>query len=1154
VQRVGDRLLLAASDLTDYLECPHLTFLNREVATGRLELEETRTDAGELVARKGIEHERAHLDRLGAEGREVVEIATGFGSGPLGPGDGAEAGPDGQRAGAAPSLEDLVEGAGRTLDAMRAGADAIYQAVLFDGDRWRGYADFLERVERPSALGAWSYEVADTKLARSVRPYFLIQLCLYSELLEAGQGARPEEVHLVLGSGERESFRLAGIDAYYRRVKAHFESLLAAEGALDSTYPEPVEHCSLCRWSDHCDARRVADDHLGLVARIRRSQRVRLGERGITTMTALARAPDADRPVRIQRETFATLRAQAALQVAARMTGELGLELLDPEPGHGFARLPPPSSGDLFFDMEGDPFFGEHGLEYLFGVAWIEDGEPRFRPFWALNPAEERRAFESFVDFARERLRLDPGAHIYHYAAYEPTALKRLMGQHGTRENEVDDLLRSQRLVDLYAVVRQAVRISQPSYSIKKVEAFYLDGQRETSVTDGADSIVEFERYLESGDRGVLEAIERYNEDDCVSTWRLREWLLSLRKEAIAEASVDIPFKEPPSRDEVEVEIRPEIAALRARLLAEAEEGSPAWLLVQLLDYHWREAKPAYWEWYRRLEADAEELTERDSEALGGLRDAGVPPEPLPPPRRSLVHTLIFPTQDHQVGPGTWVDPATERDVTVESVDDAAGRLRICRAANRSHEPLPAALIPGRPISTSTQQGALRRFAEDVAARGLRAGGRYGALPDLLCIEPPRLADRPAGAPLQAGRFDLEEAKRVVEALDGGHLFVQGPPGSGKTYTGAHLILHLVGRGARVGVTARSHKAIHNLLHELERFVPPGSGLRGVKKTTDDPDSSFASQLPDPCFVDSDSIDECADPGWDVVAGTAWLFADERVDGALDYLFVDEAGQLALADALAVGTAARNVVLLGDPLQLAQVSRAIHPPRAGASVVEHLLGVDATIPPERGLFIDTTRRMHPDVCRFVSEVVYAGRLASVEDCARQRVEAPGMLSGTGVRFLPMVHQGNTRSSREEAEVIADRVRELVRGMWTDAEGATRPLGEEDVMVVAPFNAQVRCLREALPHGVQVGTVDKFQGQEAPVVFFSMATSSGEEIPRNFDFLFSRERLNVAVSRARGLAVLVCTEDLLRAPCRTPEQMELVNALCRLVEMATAAEP
>ena len=300
------------------------------------------------------------------------------------------------------------------------------------------------------------------------------------------------------------------------------------------------------------------------------------------------------------------------------------------------------------------------------------------------------------------------------------------------------------------------------------------------------------------------------------------------------------------------------------------------------------------------------------------------------------------------------------------------------------------------------------------------------------------------------------------------------------------------------------------------------------------------------------------DPRYNLIAGTAWLFCREELDGTLDYLLIDEAGQISLADALAMGTCARNVILLGDPQQLAQVSQAIHPPGAGVSVLEHLLADSTTIPPERGLFIDETRRMHPDVCRFVSEAVYEGRLESAAECATQRIDASGKLTGTGVRYVPVAHEGNTRSSPEEAQAIAGLVEDLLKGRHAradrgdvdggDADGLD-PLTPEDIMVVAPYNAQVRCLREHLPDGVRVGTVDKFQGQEAAVCFFSMATSSGDEIPRNLEFLFSRNRLNVAVSRARCLAVLVCSPELLHIRCRSAEQMRLVNALCLFVEMA-----
>jgi predicted RecB family nuclease len=1122
------QLIFSATDLINHLECTHLTHLNIEVALGRENLTPSRSDTTDLVARKGDEYERSHLDRLAGEGREIVRIES------------------------EPGLEGTRRGARETVEAMRAGAEVIYQGVLFDGVRWRGYSDFLHRVERPSELGSFSYEVADTKLARRVKPYFLLQLCFYCELIEAIQGVQPARMHVVLGTRESQVFRVAEFAAYYRSVKRGFESIVGA--GLSSTYPEPVEHCGVCRWEERCVAWREADEHLSLVARIQRSQRTRLVERGIETVTQLAAAEPADRPPRIGAVTFDGLRAQARLQMVKRTTGELRYELLAPAEECGFARLPQPSEGDVFFDMEGDPFFDE-GLEYLFGVVLLEAGGPQFRVFWATDRSSEKQAFEGFIDFVIERLEWFPDMHVYHYGPYEATAIKRLIGLHATREDEVDHLLRSEVLVDLHTVVRQGVRVGQPNYSIKSIEAFYMD-KRDTEVAEGGDSIVAFERFLETGDRSLLDAIERYNEDDCRSTHLLREWLLARREEAIETFGREISWKPAPDAREPDQESQEQLDQLHAVLLAGVPDDSADrdereranWLMAQLLDYHRREAKPAWWRYFERLEADEEQLTEVDNEALGRLRDTGKEPIVVPPPARSLIYTLEFPPQDHKISAGNFTDPASERGVTVESIDNGTGTLRISRGTKRSGEPLPRALIPGGPYDTRVQRAALRRLAGDIVERGLDAQSRYGALREILRREVPSTAARERGETLQAGKFDLEEAKQIAEGLKDSCLFIQGPPGSGKTYTGAHLILHVIAQGHRVGVASGSHAAIHTLLTEVEKHAPPGTPFAGLKKYSDE-GSRYESERG--LIENSNEIADFADGSYNLVAGTAWLFCREEMDETLDYLLIDEAGQIALADAIAMGTCARNVILLGDPQQLAQVGQAIQPPGAGVSVLEYLLGEDTTIPPERGLFIDQTRRMHPDVCRFISKAIYEDRLESFADCANQRVDAPGELTGTGIRYVPVTHEGNTRESPEEAETIAGLVDDLLGGQYAKVDGTRGPVRPDDIMVVAPYNAQVRCLRERLPSGVRVGTVDKFQGQEAAVCFFSMATSSGEEIPRNLEFLFSRNRLNVAVSRARCLAVLVCSPELLHIRCRNAEQMRLVNALCWFVEMAEA---
>jgi len=446
--------------------------------------------------------------------------------------------------------------------------------------------------------------------------------------------------------------------------------------------------------------------------------------------------------------------------------------------------------------------------------------------------------------------------------------------------------------------------------------------------------------------------------------------------------------------------------------------------------------------------------------------------------------------------------------------------------------------VAGGPIDTPTQRAALLRLAESI-----RAGdGRYPALRAVLDRERPRIRGRDPGRAIQT--TDLEEMKALALGLDASYLFLQGPPGTGKTWTGARIVAHLLGHGRRVGIASGSHKAIHNLLAEIEKVaLATGVRFKGLKKSSaGNPESEYDGEL-----VKSESDNARFESGGrdvQLLAGTAWLFSRPELDGTLDDLVIDEAGQISLADALAMGTAARNLILLGDPLQLAQVSQGVHPDGTGASVLEHLLGDAATIPEDRGVFLERSFRMHPGVSAFISEIVYAGRLHSDASAGRRTTSL-----GTGIRFAPVDHEGNRSHSDEEVAQVATLIATMRGGTFTEADGTIRPLRDEDFMVVAPYNAQVLRLRAGLPGGVRVGTVDKFQGQEAPIVFFSMATSSGEDVPRSLTFLFSRNRLNVAISRAQCLAVLVCSPRLLEARCQSIEEMQLVNALCRLVEHA-----
>jgi uncharacterized protein len=979
--------------------------------------------------------------------------------------------------------------AAATVEAIRGGNDVVYQGVFVDG-RWRGIADFLLR--QPDG----TYEALDTKLARHAKPAYILQLCFYNEQLARVQGSEPKLIHVLLGNGELASFRPEEFGAYFRRVRSRLERF-AAHPPL--TEPWPNDHCAVCDFKPLCDVRWDEVDHLSRVAGISRRTIEKLLVAGIATLTQLAGA-DGEPPRGISSETWKRIREQARLQLHARETGRDTHLLLDPLPGAGLALLPDSSPGDLFFDFEGNPFWDrDGGLEYLWGIL---DVERNFTPIHAENHDEERAALERFVDLVHARLRAYPDMHVYHYAQYEIVALKRLMGRYGTREDELDELLCRGVFVDLLRVVRNGLRASRPGYGLKELEAF-LDFERRAEVKDGGTSIVVFERYMQTHDPALLAQIDAYNREDCIATLLLRDWLLELRAGAIERWG---PFPEPETKEPKptppEAEER---AALRQALHA---AGEP--VAAELLEYHRREEKPVWWWFFDRMDRTEEELVE-DHEAISGLEL--VSEETLPKPKRSTVYRFVFPAQESKLHPRQDVcDHATgESPGTLVQLDREAGTLALQRGTSRAGEPLPRALIPGGPYFTTDQKDALARFGRSLLARD----HRYPALESILRREP---FDR------SVQTTDLEELKALVRSLDGRHLVIQGPPGSRKTWLSGRLIADLVERGKKVGVASTSHKAIHKLLDEVEAT---GVEFRGLKKASGgNPESYYAGEH----VENVESSDECA--GADVHAGTAWHFARAPHEGTLDYLFIDEAGQVSLADALAMGTAARNVVLVGDPQQLAQVIQGTHPDGTGASVLTWLLDGADTIAPNRGVFLERTYRLHPDVCDYVSEEFYEGRLKPAE-ITRTRTTP----LGTGLRYVPVEHEGNRQDSPEEVEAVRAIVDEL------------RAAGVTDVKVVAPYNMQVHALADALP-GVAVGTVDKFQGQEADVVIYSMASSSGDDVPRGLEFLLSRNRLNVAISRARSLAYLVASPRLLEVNAKTIPQMRLANALCRFVELAT----
>src|SRR5947208_460082 len=969
MKSVRKQIRLSATDLSNHLACRHLTNLDLHVARGERTAPDFAAPDLRVIQELGLRHEKRYLAHLSAKGLTVENL------------------------GHIPHKEEerLLE---ETLALMERGAQVIAQGAL-GVKKWFGRPDVLRRVERPSKRWPWSYEVEDTKLAQETKAATILQLSLYSDLLAKIQGTTPEFFYVVPPSPDfaREEYRVSEYAAYYRHVKDRLADAVregspsketdiqkmataSASGgqfelafekgnyaAKPPTYPEPVEHCNVCRWFRECDQQRRGDDHLSLVAGIRRQQRMQLEEWDTETMAKLAELPIPlkERPKRGSREAIEHVREQARLQVSGRNGNKLVHELLPVVEATGFCRLPEPSRGDVFLDLEGDPFAGEQGLQYLFGFAvWNADGELSYEKQWALNRDEEKKGFEWLVDEITRRREADSKMHVYHFGAYEPGTLKRLMGMHATREDEIDRMLRAGVLVDLHQAFKQGVRASVEEYSLKKIEAVY-GFERKTPLEKSRSAMRYVEHRLELGwgdealPEEVREVMEGYNREDCISTAKLRDWLEAERQK-LAKRGTEVPRfvdrEEEPSEELGEKQKR--VAALVEMLTdgipADAEartnEQQAQWLLAQLQDWHRREDKATYWEGYRLADLDDADLLE-DRAGLAGLKFL----KRLQPERNIPVDRYAFEKQETEARAekdlyckGEKFGRVLEMDLVRRTVD--------VKKTKKTVEFHPTAVyVWDRPLSVKGHAEALFRIGAWVAANSIDAKGRHRAGRDLLLRKRPRLAKGETLEP-RAGESPGATACRIVSALKDSVFAIQGPPGAGKTFTGARMICDLVKQGKKIGITALSHKVIRKLLEQVV----------DAAHETDQEDVQCMQRSDEEAGTEEIAVARKSEEAWEaletgranVVGGTSWLWTPEAAFEAVDVLFIDEAGQMGLADVLAVSQAAKSLVLVGDPQQLERPLKGSHPEGAEKSALEHLLGERKTISEDMGFLLPRT--------------------------------------------------------------------------------------------------------------------------------------------------------------------------------------------------------
>ncbi|RUR19924.1 TM0106 family RecB-like putative nuclease [Legionella sp. km535] len=1125
----SSQLIFSPSDLTQFMESPfsswmeHLALTNPELLPAPDEADAL----GAVLQDLGNQHE---LEVLAEFQRQGLTIAN---------------------------LHQSEDPFNATREAMVKGFDVIYQPRL-ELLPFKGYADFLIKTEGASRFGDYHYELYDSKLSQSAKPSFLIQLCCYAEMLEVLQDRKPEYITVILGSKEFKRFRMADYYYFYQQLKDQF--LIAHQQFTTSNCPDPAASKSWGRWGTHAEHLLKKADHLIQVATITSGQIKNLTKVGITSMTALANT-QLDRVKGIKPDILERLKLQARIQKQSEGKSVPEFHLIQLEGGkkQGLALLPPASRSDIFFDLEGFPL-EEGGLEYLWGVVWFdEQGNRQYTDFWAHHHEQEKESFQAFIQWAYQRWLDDPAMHIYHYAPYEVSACRKLMGKYGVCEFEVDQLLRNEVFVDLYKVVKGSLIIGEPRYSIKNVEHLYR-GKRDTEVGSGGDSVVVYERWREHPDGDtwqtskILNDIREYNIDDCNSTHELAVWLRTQQ----THLGINYLGKTELIENELTEEIS-ETIKLRDALLSQAEqlahEGKNDQarihtVLAWSLEFHRRENKPVFWRMFDRQGLSEEELL-HDIDCLACCQRTEKPGYKPKPSMRNLVYEYSFdPDQEFKGSANQYyvLGKEYEDGKSVKAshyATDSDLEHGLIALQLRSEIKESITLIPDEYVNPAPIPAAIAKQAQDF----LKGTLSQSALIDFLARTTPRIQYHTSGQPIAPSHNPQERMQQMIKAvthLDNSYLTIQGPPGAGKTYTGKHLIAELIQKGKKIAISSNSHKAINNLLISAAAYCQK-EGIKGHFACTRNTDGAIDALNID--VLETKNIIDFIRPGC-VVGSTAWGLSRNELEGAFDYLFIDEAGQVSVANLIAMSRSTSNIILMGDQMQLGQPSQGSHPEDSGLSILDYLLHNTPTIADSMGVFLGTTYRMHPAVNHFISEAIYEGKLETAPENDKQRIRIPNNYQGplnkeAGIVTIPVFHEGNTQASDEEVEQIVLLTRDLLGRTFYTHDGQERILGWDNILYVSPYNHQVNKLKTALGEQAKVGSVDKFQGQEAPVVFLSMCASSANESPRGLNFLFDKHRLNVAISRAQCLVVVVYSPALLETVPNSIDQIAMMNLFCRL---------
>ena len=1107
--------VFSPSMLTSYLSCRHIIF--NEINQNKLKLKRIElTKNDKLRIQKGNEHEIDYFNILKKEHSKIIDIKE-----------------------LDLSIEEKINA---THNALKEGHEVIHGGYL-KRDKWLGEFDFLViNHDMQSNFGDYGYEVIDTKNSKKPKSTHIIQLGMYTYMLEGIQGTLPSRFTIVLKDMKKEYIDVSQVYDFFNTHRKRYE--IFVEDDVDHSKPEKCTHCQICHWQEECKSIWIEDDHLNQIGGLTKVHLKTLYQNDILKGDDLAKQ-DIDTRIRgIREETSSKLIRQAKLQKQYTKTNNVIYEINQDnlELVKGFNLLPQPSKHDLYFDIESiEDHVYPGGLEYLFGIYYREDNQSQFKAFWAHDKEQEKKLVIDFFDFTQEHFKKYPDSKIYHYGSYEITALLKLTSLHQVKGIEYDNYLRTSKFVNLLNVNRQGIFLSENSYSLKNVEKFY-NFKRDGDVQKGDVSQDYYSEWIETQDQYYLDEIEKYNEQDCRSTYELHQWLLGIKPENTSWFTTDL-------EDEI-IELKDfEIEMLKYQTKVQEssiKDKSLKQLITDIIGFYNREDKPAWREFFDRKLLSDWELME-DPECIGNMQLVG---EPVPE-KRSYLFTYKYEKQDFKLRKNKRcviannIDPESSGTAgTITELDYAEQTLTLKRGVKQGMLPDILSIGPGTPTPNKKLIKNTYNFIDDL----ITSNDKYHALKDILYRRHPNIKNIEQGDNLlQTDQFETE-IPQLLDNLDNSYLYIQGPPGTGKTYQASNAIVHLLKQNKKVAVTALSHKVIHNILDRVEQmaidkqctfegykkgsFIDDNTFYKGTQIHTYDKDSTFAEALSE-------------DSQAQLFAGTKYHFASENYKDMLDYLFIDEAGQLSLADLISIGHCAKNIILIGDQNQLGQPLKGAHPNQSGNSILDYLLQGKETIPNDKGIFLNKTYRLYSKINHFISSNFYDNRLICHDSTDKRTIEFSSnhLIKDRGIHYIKMNHKNNVQTSIEEIEMIQKIMNEMIGLQCFDGKDK-RILTVDDFLIISPYNTQVNKIESELTAAnimaPRVGTIDKFQGQEALITIISMTSSDSESLPRNKEFFFSKNRLNVAMSRAQVASIIMFNPDLLDNVPRNINDIKMMN--------------